>query len=243
MFPLTSPLAPPLRAIAQLDDPVFLGVVLRSVLWAVGLFVLLAFGIQQGAHGWLHLAGWLAGALGGVGAALLAWLLFLPVVGLVASLFVDRVAARVEQRFYPDLPPARAAPIAAQLWDGVVLGAQVLALQVVALLLAPFLLGASVPLGWAIAAWAIGRGLFVAVAMRRMPRREALAAYAARRALVVFQGLLIVAASLLPLLNLLAPVLGVAAMAHVLLAGGGAGGRRPGVVAAVPPVLGRRFLS
>ncbi len=217
MFPLT----PALRAVAQLDDPVFLGVALRGVLWTLLLFVALAIGIEQAGHGWLGLSGWLAGALGGVGVALLAWLAFLPVAGLVASLFVDRVALRVERRFYPDLPPARPARFAAQVWDGVVLGVQVLLLQVIALVLAPFLLGASLPLGWAIAAWAIGRGLFVAVAMRRMTRDEALARYGRWRALVVFQGLLIAAGSLLPLVNLLVPVLGVAAMVHVLHGGRG----------------------
>jgi uncharacterized protein involved in cysteine biosynthesis len=210
---------PPLRAMGQLDDPVFLGVVLRSVVLSVALFVALAACIEQAGHRWLHLAGWLAGTLGGVAVALLAWLAFLPVAGLVASLFADRVAVRVEQRFYPDLPPGRPAPLAAQAWDGVVLGLQVLLLQVLAWVLAPVLLGASLPLGWIIAAWAIGRGLFVAVAMRRMTRREALALYGARRATVVFQGLLVAAGSLVPFVNLLVPVLGVAAMVHVLHGG------------------------
>lgn len=213
-------LTPALRAISQLDDPVFAGVVLRGVLSALLLFALLGLAIDQAAHGWFGMAGWLAGLLGGVGAALLAWLAFLPVVGLIAALFADRVAARVEQRFYPGLRPARPAALAAQLWDGVALGAQVLLLQLAALLLAPFVLGASLPLGWIVAAWAIGRGLFVAVAMRRMGRLDALALYRARRATVVFQGALIAALGVVPLLNLLAPVLGVAAMVHVLHQGG-----------------------
>ena len=71
-------------------------------------------------------------------------------------------------------------------------------------------------IGWAVAAFAVGRGLFVAVAMRRMDRPAALALYASRRPAVLAQGALVVAASLVPLLNLLAPVLGIAAMVHVL---------------------------
>ncbi len=224
-----SPLTPALRAISQLDDPTFASVVLRGVLWALLLFALLGVGIDQAAHAWLGMTGWLAGLLGGIGAAVMAWLAFLPVVGLVATLFADRVAARVEQRFYPGLPPARAAALAAQVWDGIVLGIQVLLLQLAALLLAPFLLGASLPLGWIIAAWAIGRGLFVAVAMRRMGRLDALALYRSRRATVVFQGVLIAALGLVPLLNLLAPVLGVAAMVHVLHQGGAWNAGKPGL--------------
>ncbi len=217
-----SPLLPTLRALEQFDDPVLLGVAGRSVLWSVGLFAALGWAVQRGLHDWLGFAGWLSGVLGGVGAAVLAWLLFLPVAGLVASLFVDRIARRVEAQFYPWLPPARPAPLAAQAWDGVVLGAQVLLLQGLALLLALPLFGLSLPLGWAVAAWTIGRGLFVAVAMRRMTRPQALACYRARRGDVLLQGALAAAASLLPVANLLVPVVAVAALVHVLHAGGAA---------------------
>lgn len=218
--PKPSPLAPTLRALSQLDDPHLLGVVVQSAFWAAVVFVAVALAVRHEAHALLGLNSVLASLLGGVGAALLAHFLFLPVAGVIATLFADRVAAAVERRFYPDLPPARAAPIAAQFWDGIALGVQVLLLQVVALALSP-LLGISLPLGWAIAAWAIGRGLFAAVAMRRMRRDQALALYRSCRSSVLFQGLLIAAASLVPLANLLVPVLGVAAMVHVLHARNG----------------------
>ena len=210
------PFLPALRAMRQLGDPVLQGVVVGSIALTLALFAALGWAAQRVGHDWLGLAGWLSGLLGGVGAALGAWLLFLPVASVVATLFVDQIANRVERRYYSWLAPARAASIAAQLWDGVVLGGQVLVLQVIALVLALPLFGMSLPLGWAVAAWAIGRGLFVAVAMRRMPRRAALELYRARRADVLLQGALMTAASLVPLLNLLVPVAGVAAMVHVL---------------------------
>ncbi len=213
--PKASPLEPTLRAVAQLDDPNLLRVIVQSALWAAVLFVAIALAVRHEAHALLGLNSMLASLLGGIGAALLAHFLFLPVAGVVATLFADRIAAAVERRFYPGLPPAQAASIATQLWDGIALGLQVLLLQVAALLLSP-LLGISLPLGWAIAAWAIGRGLFVAVAMRRMRRDQALALYRSCRASVLFQGVLIAAGSLVPLANLLVPVLGVAAMVHVL---------------------------
>jgi uncharacterized protein involved in cysteine biosynthesis len=72
-------------------------------------------------------------------------------------------------------------------------------------------------LGWAITAWALGRGLFANVAMRRMTRREAMQIYRARRWAVLAQGAVLTVAGTLPLLNLLVPVLGPAAMVHVLL--------------------------
>ena len=229
------PLAPLIRALSQLDEPVFLGVLLRSVAWALLTFAALAWGLSWGAHeavleaavawgdaaaappaddgGWL---GWLGYAAGPVGAGLLALVLFLPVVCVIATLFVDRVAEAVERRWYPWVPPAAAAPFAHQVWDGLALGLKVLGLQLLALLLSVLLPGVGLLLGWLIAAWAIGRGLFVAVAMRRMGRREARLLCRRRLPAVLVQGGWMTALGLLPVLNLLAPVLGMAALVHVL---------------------------
>lgn len=210
----------PLRAFAQLDDPVFLGTVWRSVAAALlglaGLAALLIWGghAALAGHGWLA---WIGAALGGVGAAVLSLYLFLPVATLVAFLFVDRVSEAVERRFYPYLPPTSPAPLLDQTWDGIALGLRVLAWQVLTLilLLTP-LAPIAAPLGWLIAAWSVGRGLFVAVAMRRMDRDRAGALYRTMRPAVLAQGGLVAVGSIVPLLNLLVPVLGTAAMVHLL---------------------------
>ncbi len=213
-------LSPLFRALQQMDDPVFVGVLARSlalsVLAFVGLLAGSAWAVQTlvGQPGWL---GWAAGLAGGIGAALLAVWLFVPAALLIATLYIDRVANAVDRRFYPLLPPPQqGASLTIQAWDGVVLGAQVLAWQIVALGLALALPGVGLLLGWAITGWAIGRGLFVGVAMRRMGRSEALRVYAARRAPVLLLGGLFALAGTVPLLNLLVPVLGVAALTHVL---------------------------
>ncbi len=214
--------APPLRAIAQLDDPVFLKVLLQSLAWAAACFVALVVLAILGArylievdpgHWWL---GWLVGVLGGAGALLLAHYFFLSIAVVIATLFIDPIADAVERRFYPGMPSARPAPLAAQVWDGIALGLRVLALQLVGLVLAIFLPGIGALLGWVIAAWAIGRGMFVAVAMRRMDRGHAIAVYQGMRLPVLAQGALMTLGGLVPLLNLAIPVLGAAAMVHVL---------------------------
>jgi uncharacterized protein involved in cysteine biosynthesis len=224
-------LSPMFRACQQIDDPVFLGVLLRSLGWCVlafaGLLAGSVWAVEQvvGQPGWI---GWLVGLLGGLAAAALAVWLFVPAAILIATLYIDRVAGAVDRRFYPGLPaPHEGAPMAVQAWDGVVLGAQVLAWQVVALALTLALPGVGFLLGWAVSGWAIGRGLFVAIAMRRMARAEALRAYAGRRGAVLLQGGLLALASTVPLLNLLVPVLGVAALTHVLNQGRVMAGRNP----------------
>lgn len=204
------------RALAQLDDPAFLRPVLHGVLWSALAFLLLGTGIGWWAHGALTQVSWLGPILGAIAAALAAAFLFLPLATAIASLFVDGVAEAVERRHYPWLAPAAPAPLGEQIMDGVALGLRVLLLQCVALLLALVLPGIGLVLGWAVAAWAVGRGLFVAVAMRRLDRRDAVAAYRRHRGAVLLQGALVAAASLVPLLNLFAAVLGAAAMVHVL---------------------------
>ncbi|MFC7539958.1 EI24 domain-containing protein [Siccirubricoccus deserti] len=72
----------------------FLGLAAAAA-WLVGWLA--------GGEGWL--AG-LAAAAGGLMALGLAVWLFVPVVLALSGLFLDSVAAAVERRFYPALPPA-----------------------------------------------------------------------------------------------------------------------------------------
>jgi uncharacterized protein involved in cysteine biosynthesis len=223
MTALFTPLA---RALAQLDDPVFLGVLARGLAWSVVCFIALHFAAIWIVHGLLDLHGilaWTADVLGTIGASLLALWLFLPVAAAIGTLYFDRIAAAVERRYYPLIPPPLSAPLGEQVWDGVVLALRILLLNVIGLVLALILPGIGLVLGWLIAAYAIGRGLFVAVAMRRMPRSAAEALYRAYRPAVLAQGAVMALAAYVPLVNLLIPVIGVAAMVHLLdlaLAGG-----------------------
>ena len=207
------------RAAGQLDDPAFLGVVIRGIAWSAVCFIALAAGAIWAVHGLFALHGWLArggDVLGAIAASLLAFWLFLPVAAAIGSFYIDRIAGAVERRYYPWLPPARPASVLEQTRDGVAVGLKVLALNIAALLLAVFIPGAGLAAGWLVGAYAIGRGLFVAVAMRRMPRFAAEAVYRQNRGAVLAQGALLAAAAYIPLLNLLIPILGTAAMVHIL---------------------------
>ena len=216
MIPLLLPMT---RALAQLTDPALFGVVWRSVLFSALFFAAILVGTVGAVHHFAAAHGilaWVLDALGSIAAAVLAMWLFLPVAAIIGTLYFERIARAVERRFYPSLPPADPAPMAEQLWDGIAVGLRVLGLNVLALLLTLFLPGIGLPIGWAIASWAIGRGLFVAVAMRRLNRADAEALYRAVRPAALVQGGAMAAAAYVPLLNLLIPVVGTAAMVHVL---------------------------
>ena len=206
-------------ALGQLDDPACFGVLVRSVGLALLAYVLLLGGSVWGIHALLasvRWPGWIAGLLGTTGVLLLAFWLFLPTVMLIATLYIERIARAVDHRHYPFLPPPSPAALHAQLWDGLALAFQVLVLNAVAVVLALLLPGPGLVLGIAVGGWAIGRGLFVAVAMRRMGRMKAQALYRRHRIAVLVPGLLLAAAASVPGVNLLVPVVGTAAMVHVL---------------------------
>jgi CysZ protein len=211
-------LLPLVRAIGQMGDRAFTGVLLRCLAWSAVCFVAVHFvavwAVERIVH-WHGLLGWGVGLLASVGASLLAAWMFLPLATVIATLYFDRIAAAVERRYYPTLPPPQGAPIAAQLWDGLCLGARILLLNLLALVLALILPGIGLLLAWAIAAYALGRGLFVMVAMRRLPRAAANNAYRAARGIILAYGGIMALAAYLPLLNLFIPIAGTAAMVHV----------------------------
>jgi CysZ protein len=212
-------LAPLTRAVAQLDDSVFLGVLARSLAWSAACFIALhiaaVWAIERVLH-WHGLLGGAAGLLASIGASFLAGWLFLPLAAVIGTMYIDRIAAAVEHRYYPMLPPAPGAAFAPLLWEGITLGARILLLNLLALVLVLILPGIGLLLAWAIAAYAIGRGLFVVVAMRRMPRPVAEQVYRSVRGIVLAYGGIMAFAAYVPLLNLFIPLIGTAAMVHIL---------------------------
>ena len=212
-----SPLA---RAIAQLDDPAIFKILVASLALSAASFAALGTAAGWGlhhalaAHSWLA---WLAGALGGFAVLASALWLFLPAAVLIASLFMEPVCRAVERRWYPGLAAPHGARLGAQLWDAALVALLVGAMSLLSLVLALVLPGLGLALGWAITAWALGRGLFVAVAMRRMDRPAAHALYRRHRGAVLLQGAALALSAYVPLANLLVPVLGSACMVHVLM--------------------------
>lgn len=233
--PFSSSFMPLARAMAQLDDPAFLGVLARSMAWSATCFGLLYGMTIWIVHRLLNMQGplaWTVDLFGSIGAILLAFWLFLPVAAVIGTLYFNRIAIAVERRFYPMLPAPQGAPLIEQIWDGLVVGLRVLLLETAALVLVLMLPGVGLFLGWMIGAFAIGRSLFVAVAMRRMPRSMAEALYRSRRGVVLVQGAMLAMAAYVPMLNLLIPLIGTAAMVHILdvaiLSEDGAGGQVSG---------------
>ena len=166
---------------------------------------------------WPKYAGWLRwgqGALGLLSALLLFPTLFLA----VASFFQEAVADAVEARYYPELAAADGVPLGTLLFAAARFFLLLVVVNAVAL---PFY----VALLWAAGSGAVlmvavnglltGREYYEIVALRRMSRQDMDASRRKNRWSYFVAGVAIAALGLVPIINLLAPVLGIAVMVHL----------------------------
>lgn len=217
--------APPLfRALAlgfaQLSDPATRRVILIAVAASVGLLLMLLAGLGWALIstrlfdiGWLD---WTIDLLGGAAAFILAWLLFPGVLAIVNSLFLERVAALVDRRYYPSLPPARQQPLSEALVSGLRLAGLAIVLNLLALPAYLLLPGVNLFLFYGINGFLLGREYFELVAVRRMPIGPARDLRRRYRLLVVLAGAIIVFMTTVPFVNLVMPIVATAFMTHLL---------------------------
>lgn len=206
----------PLR---QIGDPGFRRPLLKGVGAALLAFAGLAWLADWGAGALAGGQGWMATAAGLLGGALVligAIWLFVPVMLVITGLFLDDVADAVERRFYPGLPEAQGAPLAAQIRANLAMSVRLLLLSLLILPLAIALPPVGVLLFWAVATVSLGYGLFEGVAQRRMSVPESRRLRRHRRSEVLAVGGMLAALAVVPFGNLLVPVLGTAAMTHLL---------------------------
>lgn len=208
-------------AFGQLGDRRILAVLAKSIALTLAVFAALGGGLWYAIGVWQPRdgnGGFVAAILVGLVLIVLLWLLFRVVALAVLQLFGDEVVRAVEAKHYPDAAAsARALGWREELRVGLrsllrALGYNLLALPLALALIAtaigPALLFAAVN------AVLLGRELTEMVALRhRDAAGEApLPGFATRTLL----GAGVVALLLMPLVNLLAPVLGVAAATHLV---------------------------
>ncbi len=205
------------RAFGQLSDPGTRRYVVWSVVGALAVLAALIGGIELvlvwfagTGRGWLDL---IIQALGGLGALVGAWFLFPAVVSLILGFVLDGVVDAVERRHYPWLPPARAGGVMEGLGAAVRLGVTAVALNL--LILPIYLLpGINLAVWLLLNGYLLGREYMETVAVRRMPREEAVAFRKRRRFGVLASGAIVAGLLLVPVVNLVAPIVGIALMTH-----------------------------
>ncbi|MEM9318436.1 MAG: EI24 domain-containing protein [Pseudomonadota bacterium] len=215
------------KALGQLTDRRFIGVLALGI----GLTVALLAGFYVlfvTLVGWfipdtlsLPIIGevtWIDNAVSWAGLPLmlvLSMFLMVPVASTFTGLFLDRIAAAVEARHYPALPPARDIGIIEGLGDGLKFLGVLIAANLVALVLYVFS-GPLAPLiFWGLNGYLLGREYAQMVAFRRGGASDAKAFRRRHGGTIFAAGVLMTVPLTIPVINLLVPVLGAATFTHL----------------------------
>ena len=211
-------------SIGQLGDPPILRVLAQSLAVTLALFTLFGagtwFAVAAALAQWTSIeSGGVASAIALVVTLLALWLTFRAVAILVVGLFADTIVAAVEARHYPQaLASAKPVPFARSLAMGGRSAGRFLAVN--ALLLPFYLVLLATGIGtaalfFAANAWLLGRDLGDMVAARHLPV-AALPGWRKRTGPRRFLlGLAGTGLFVVPVLNILAPVLGAAMATHL----------------------------
>ncbi|MEM9716584.1 MAG: EI24 domain-containing protein [Pseudomonadota bacterium] len=210
-------------ALSQLPDRRFLWVVAKSVGLTVLTLVLATLGLQWLVPDtislpWIGEVSWLGWALDrAVIFAMLAASVFLmiPIASLVIGLFLEAVADAVEDKHYPTHQATSPIGVVEGVRESVVFLALLIGVNIIALifylLLPPF-----APLIFILVnGILLGREYAQLVAMRHLGRKGANAFRKQNRLTIWVAGMLMAAPLMIPVVNLIIPVLGVATYTHL----------------------------
>jgi CysZ protein len=185
-------------------------VLLLLALW-LGASLLLAALPVTGLH-WLNLV---IEVLGSAAALFVAWLILPAMTILILGFFLDRIIQSIESRHYPDLPPPREIGIGPSLASALRLALLGLALNLLAIPLYLFLPVANVVVYFGINGYLVGREYFEAVACRRLERARFKSLWHRHRWRLSLAGAVVAFLLSIPVVNLAAPIVGVAFMLHL----------------------------
>ena len=209
-------------AMRQLGDPKLRVIVWQSLALSlvlqIGLGVLAWWALQSFATFQWNWVNETIRWLGGGAVAVLALMLFPASFGIVISIFMERIADIVEARHYPQLGPARGIPLWTGLWSGIMFLFALLAINLVMLpfyIVGLFIAGLGAVLFYGVNGWLAGREYYEQVALRRRDPAEVRAWRKANAGTLWLTGAAIVFLGTIPILNLIVPVFGVAAMVHI----------------------------
>tara|TARA_R110000868_G_scaffold19481_4_gene83780 strand:- start:2399 stop:3073 length:675 start_codon:yes stop_codon:yes gene_type:complete len=212
-----------IKAFAQLSDGPIVRVIGLSIIIALAVYAAVIAGavwvlarVDIGTLPWMDTAADWGGSLLAI---IIATLLFPGLFSAIVGLFLETVVAAVERRHYPDLPPANPvawheAALAALRLAALTIGLNLLLLPVY--LLVMFIPPLSFALYYAVNGRLLSREYFEVVALRRMDVASATALRQRSSGAIWRTGAATAGLLTVPILNLFAPVIGTAAMVHVI---------------------------
>ncbi|MEL6335780.1 MAG: EI24 domain-containing protein [Pseudomonadota bacterium] len=215
------------RAAGQMTDRRFLGVLLLSLTLTVGLLAGVSL-LASLALGFLPATvtlpligevstpiGWIQGAAV-IGVLAASVFLMIPVSAAFVTLFADRIVRAVDAKWYPDRRGSGARGMLEQMGEAL----RLLIVSLLIMVLALFVLLLTGPLApflfIALNGYLLGREFFETVAAHYMPARQAAALRRRHRFTVWIAGMALTVPLVVPIMNLIVPVLGTAAFTHLV---------------------------
>jgi CysZ protein len=212
-------------SVNQLTDPAILGVLAKSFLLTLGMFAVLGYGLTAVADYGARAGGWgndgryIASLFAAIGALVAAWLLFRAIAIPIIGIFADDVVAAVERRHYPvEAARARPATISVSLWLGLMSVVRLILFNLIALPGYAILMFTAVGpfiLFLVINAVLLGRDLGEMVAVRHIDRAASKTWLRMNRAQRLGLGCIVTGLFMVPVINILAPILGAAMATHL----------------------------
>ncbi|MEM6371654.1 MAG: EI24 domain-containing protein [Pseudomonadota bacterium] len=214
-------------ALGQIGDPRFRRVVLLGLALTIALLIGATSGLvwligsltsDSMDVPWLGEITWLGDVISWGSFFLffgLSIFLMMPVASAITSMFLDEVAAAVEDRHYPHLPAVQPVPFWDSLVDtvnflGILIGANILAL-ILYVMFPP----SAIFIFWGLNGFLLGREYFTLAAIRHVGREQAKALRSAHSGTIWLAGTLMAIPLSVPLVNLLIPIIGAATFTHL----------------------------
>jgi uncharacterized protein involved in cysteine biosynthesis len=216
-----------LKALGQLTDGRFLGVLALGLGLTIALLVgfFLAFVAVIGTFvpetftlPWIGEITWVDTALTWASVPLmlvLSTFLMVPVASAFISMFLETIAAAVERKHYPHLPPARSIGIVEGVVDAAKFLGVLIAVNLVALIFYVIFTPLAPILFWVVNGILLGREYAQLVALRRSDAAGAAAFRKRHRPTIFAAGVLMAVPLTIPVVNLLVPILGAATFTHL----------------------------
>ena len=126
------------QAFNDVFTPPFRAVLLKCVVFTIGLLVFLIVGIEWTFSHFVQWPAWIEQSiewLGGLGLVVASIFLIPPVTSLIAGLYLDDIAALVEREHYPADPPGEPLPTLKAIGVGLRFFAAVLSVSLISLFL------------------------------------------------------------------------------------------------------------
>ena len=207
------------RAASFLFDREFSRLVTWSLLFTIGLYVLLFVAVVYGVHRLpTFSAPWVNTVLDWVAPIfmlLLPFFLGAPIAAFFASLFLEQVAKKIEARDDPAEAKASGAPSGATVLRGLRLAVLVALVDLVLLPADAALPGVGEIITILVNGWLLGREYFEMAARRHLSRTAADALRRHHWSGIFLAGLVVSILTVIPIANLIAPLLGAAFMIYI----------------------------